>query len=47
MLTGGFESILYWVYPVLIVLNAVSIPLAAPQIVLNLDPGHLFSDGRA
>ena len=36
VLTGGFESILYWVYPAVIVLNAISIPLATPQIVLNL-----------
>lgn len=36
VLTGGFESILYWVYPAMIILNAVSIPLATPQIVLNL-----------
>lgn len=36
VLTGGFESILYWVYPAVIVVNAVSIPLATPQIVLNL-----------
>ncbi len=42
VLTGGFESILYWVYPVLIVLNAVSIPLASPQIVLNLLLGIFF-----
>lgn len=42
VLTGGFESILYWVYPALIVLNAVSIPLATPQIVLNLLLGIFF-----
>jgi signal transduction histidine kinase len=36
VLTGGFESVLYWVYPAVIVLNAISIPLATPQIVLNL-----------
>ena len=42
VLTGGFESILYWVYPVLIVLNALSIPLATPQIVLNLLLGIFF-----
>lgn len=42
VLTGGFESILYWVYPVLIVLNAISIPLATPQIVLNLLLGIFF-----
>jgi signal transduction histidine kinase len=32
----GFGSNLYWVFPGLIVVNALSIPLAAPQIVLNL-----------
>ena len=36
VLTGGFESILYWVYPAVIMLNALSIPLATPQLVLNL-----------
>lgn len=36
VLTGGFDSDFYWVYPVLIVVNAISIPLATPQIVLNL-----------
>jgi signal transduction histidine kinase len=34
--TGGFSSTLFWVFPGLIVLNAFSIPLATPQIVLNL-----------
>ena len=34
--TDGFESIAFWVFPGLIVLNALSIPLAMPQIVLNL-----------
>lgn len=42
VLTGGFESILYWVYPAIIILNAISIPLATPQIVLNLMLGVLF-----
>jgi signal transduction histidine kinase len=42
VLTGGFESILYWVYPALIILNALSIPLATPQIVLNLVLGIFF-----
>jgi signal transduction histidine kinase len=36
VLTGGFDSILYWVFPGLILLNAICIPLATPQIVLNL-----------
>lgn len=35
-ITGGFGSIAYWIFPALIVLNAISIPLAMPQIVLNL-----------
>ncbi|MCI0748554.1 MAG: ATP-binding protein [Verrucomicrobia subdivision 3 bacterium] len=33
--TGGFDSILYWVFLGLIIRNAVSCPLAAPQIILN------------
>jgi signal transduction histidine kinase len=36
IVTGGFDSIVFWVFPGLIVLNALSIPLAMPQIVLNL-----------
>jgi signal transduction histidine kinase len=36
IVTGGFDSIVFWVFPALIVLNALSIPLAIPQIVLNL-----------
>ncbi|MFZ0829091.1 MAG: ATP-binding protein [Verrucomicrobiia bacterium] len=36
ILTGGFGSTTYWLFPGLIVLNAVSIPLATPQITLNL-----------
>lgn len=42
VLTGGFDSILYWAYPALIILNAASIPLATPQIVLNLGLGIIF-----
>jgi signal transduction histidine kinase len=34
--TNGFESTLYWVFPGLIIVNSLSIPLATPQIVLNL-----------
>jgi signal transduction histidine kinase len=33
---SGFESTAYWMFPGLILLNALSIPLAMPQIVLNL-----------
>lgn len=36
IVTGGYDSIAFWVFPALIVLNALSIPLAMPQIVLNL-----------
>lgn len=34
--TNGFESTLFWVFPGLIVVNALSIPLAMPQLVLNV-----------
>jgi signal transduction histidine kinase len=35
-MTGGFESIAFFIFPALILLNALSIPLATPQLVLNL-----------
>jgi signal transduction histidine kinase len=35
-MTEGFQSMAYWLFPGLILLNAISIPLATPQIVLNL-----------
>ena len=35
IVTGGFSSILYWIFLVLIIHNAIVIPLATPQIVLN------------
>lgn len=34
--TNGFGSPLFWVFPGLIIVNALSIPLATPQLVLNL-----------
>jgi len=34
--TGGFESTLYWVFIGLIIRNAMSIPVASTQIVMNL-----------
>jgi signal transduction histidine kinase len=40
--TAGFESTLFWVYPGLIIVNALSIPLATPQIVLNLSLSALY-----
>ena len=33
--TGGFDSILYWLFFGLIVRNAISCPLAVPQLMLN------------
>jgi signal transduction histidine kinase len=42
ILTGGFDSIAFWVFPALIVLNALSIPLAMPQIVLNVLLSFLY-----
>jgi signal transduction histidine kinase len=42
VLTGGFDSILYWVFPGVMVINAISIPLATPQIVLNLALSAFF-----
>jgi len=42
LITDGFQSIAYWLYPVLIVLNAISIPLATPQIVLNVLLGCFY-----
>jgi signal transduction histidine kinase len=40
--TGGFESILYWLFLGLIVRNAVSCPLAAPQILLNVSASFCY-----
>jgi signal transduction histidine kinase len=42
LITDGFGSIAYWLFPVLIVLNAISIPLATPQIVLNMLLGFFY-----
>ncbi len=41
-ITDGYESIAYWIFPALIVLNALSIPLAAPQIMLNFLLGIFY-----
>jgi len=35
-LTYGFDSILYWIFLVLILHNALAIPVAAPQLLLNI-----------
>jgi len=42
LITDGFQSIAYWLLLVLIVLNAISIPLATPQIVLNVLLGVFY-----
>jgi signal transduction histidine kinase len=34
--TGGFDSVLYWLFLGLIVRNAVSCPVAVPQLILNI-----------
>lgn len=36
LVTDGFDSILFWVFPVLIVRNALSMPVAPLQLSLNL-----------
>src|ERR1051325_134586 len=36
VVTGGFDSTLYWLFLGLIVRNAVGIPVASTQVVLNL-----------
>ncbi len=36
LLSGGFDSTLFWAFPGLIVLNAFCIPLATPQLALNI-----------
>ena len=40
--TGGFDSVLYWLFLGLIVRNAISCPLAAPQLILNLSASLCF-----
>lgn len=35
-ITGGFDSMAFWIFPGMIVLNALSIPLTTPQLVLNI-----------
>ena len=40
--TGGFDSVLYWLFLGLIVRNAISCPLAAPQLILNFSASICF-----
>ena len=36
VITGGLQSVLFWLYPVLILRNSVSVTAAGPQVGLNL-----------
>ena len=45
LLYKGFDSNLYWVFFVLIVHNALAIPVALPQILLNLLVSAAFLAG--
>lgn len=42
---SGFDSSLFWVFPALIVHNAISIPVAFPQLLLNFLVGGAFMAG--
>jgi signal transduction histidine kinase len=44
-ITGGFDSYLYWVFLVLIVHNAMAIPVAFPQLLLNFVTSIAFVTG--
>lgn len=41
-MTGGVESVLYWLFLALILRNAVSCPLATPQLILNFSFSLLY-----
>lgn len=43
--TGGFDSILYWLFLGLIARNAFSLPLAAPQLILNFSASICYLAG--
>ena len=36
IITGGIDSVVYWVFLVLVVRNAISIPIAVTQLTVNL-----------
>ncbi len=42
MLTGGFDSAVYWAFAALIVRNAVSLPRAMPQLILNFSVSFCY-----
>jgi signal transduction histidine kinase len=45
LLYRGFDSNLYWVFPVLILHNALAIPVALPQLLLNFFVSATFMAG--
>jgi signal transduction histidine kinase len=45
LLSRGFDSNLYWVFPVLILHNALAIPVALPQLLLNFLVSAAFMIG--
>ncbi len=45
LLTGGFDSLLYWVFFALILHNALAIPFAFPQLLLNSFASAAFMTG--
>jgi len=45
VLSRGFDSNLYWVFPVLILHNALAIPVALPQLLLNFFVSAAFMLG--
>ena len=44
-LTDGSDSVMYWVFPVLILHNAMALPVAFPQLLLNCLLGAAFIAG--
>src|SRR5437773_8586976 len=42
LITGGFDSVLYWLFLGLVVRNAVSLPRAMPQIILNFSASFCY-----
>ncbi|HZM03833.1 MAG TPA: ATP-binding protein [Candidatus Saccharimonadales bacterium] len=45
LLSDGFDSPLYWVFPALILHNALAIPVAFPQLLINLLVALAFMTG--
>ncbi len=45
LLNKGFDSNLYWIFPVLILHNALAIPVALPQLLLNFFASAAFMAG--